>query len=634
MKNARMLFFPIFSGFGRLARTGGLMVGLVLSTQATGETDPRPDIIVTGKALSVNGISEVSPGMFGVHATRLDKQQFEEWGIQAERKIDQTPLSRPVVEESDRLLLKCLYDRYQPALQLTDPNWEQTLMKLADRFRSGNTTQTPWIEFWNEPYLNWSVKPGVNYDGDFYDTDRAIEGGPVFYRGSNDPIPDLVWRRGLMAVRQDNGAKDYLAWGYMPPGLKHDDTYVFRGKIPMRVESRWLVRDTSQKSYWAGKHNVRLYNQMLQVFAPALKRANPDAVLVVGWDFHFYQGNWDAWHTCLKPTIDVSYPWIDGVTEHHYGGDTRNVAVSYEVATGYTLSTYGKFIRCFNTEAGGNLDPQRPDTVTYGQQPDAKTRSVSAMTYHLRDVIYLLSRTPDKAAFRAAHEPEQNGGDEYAFKLLKDLRGRLMETTSRSSDVWSVASLNDRYLSVVLFNDLAHEVSPTVVVNAPDQAGLAHALVRKVRVGSQPPYLGLDEVPLGVTGASWTGKVVLEPKSAVVIRFTLDGNPQPKTQTRVQYFAPDFIRTVEVGHPVSFDLKLPEESTFNQAVLRIASLAPIPADISAKFNDQSIAIPSVSGVIDIPLTKDRVGYFNRLTIHPGATSFQIASVSLFLINEP
>lgn len=634
MKNANVSWFCSWAWIRAWAQAGGVIAGLVISTRVSAQAPPDPDIVVTGKALTINGISHISNGMFGIHATRLTDQQRTEWGIEAERKIDPSPLNHhPSENDSGQLLLRCLYDRYKPALQLTDPHWQQTLHRLAEQFQSDRIRGPVWVEFWNEPYLNWSVKPGVNYDGDFYDTDRANEGGPVFYRGSSDPIPDLIWTRGLMAVRQSTGEKDYLAWGYMPPGLKQGDTYVFRGKTPMRVESRWLVRDTSQKSYWAGRHNVRLYNQMLKVFAQALKKANPEAVLVAGWDFHFYQGNWDAWQTCLKPTIDTAYHWLDGVTEHHYGGDTRNVAVSYEVATGYTMATYAKFIRCFNTEAGGNLDPQRPDTVTYGQQPDARTRAVSAMTYHLRDVIYLLSRTPDKAAFRAAHEAEQNGGDEYAFKLLKDLRGRLMETTSRSSDIWSVASLDNRRLSLVIFNDLSHEISQTVTVQAPGENVLERAMLKQVKVGTQVPYLDLQEVPIRVSGKAWTGKVVLGPKSAVMIRFDLQENFEPVTQTRQQFYASDFIRTVEIGQPVSFELNLPEGYQCDRGILRIACLSPIPADISAKFNDQSLAIPSTVGVIDIPLRPDQIRSSNRLTIHPGATSFQIAAVSLFLVHE-
>lgn len=610
-------------------------IACVLLAAAWSEAQPggEPDIRVTGVAMTINGVSAISRGMFGVHATKITDEQFKDWGVEAERKIHQSTLKAQYDWRADRVMLHCVYDRYQPALQLTDPKWEQTLQQLADRLQRDPAGPTPLVEFWNEPYLNWSTKPGVNYDGDHYDTSRAVEGGPVHFKGSDEPIADLVWTKGLMAVRAENGAKDYLAWGYMPRHLKEGDTYDFRGKTTMRIESRWLVRDASQKSYWAGRHNVRLYNQMLETFAPAFKKANPHATLVTGWDFHFYQGNWDGWHTCLKPTIDASHAWIDGVTEHHYGGDTRNVAVGYEVATGYTLSTYGKFIRGYNTEDGGNLDPQRPDTVTYGQQPSPRAMAQSAMTYHLRDVVYLLSRTPDKAAFRAAHEPERNGGDELAFKLLKDLRGQLIETSSRSNEVWPVASLDGNRLAVVMFNDLAHEVSQTVRIDAPHGATLAGGVQKQVHVFDDAPHLRLGETKFAATGGSWTGRVTLGAKSAVAITFTLAGDAKPRVQARTQVFSPRFVEEIQIGKPATFQIDLPEAAKAGGAFLRVASLGPIPADIAAQFNGKPVAIPSVGGVVDVPIDPAALQASNQLVIHPGATSFQIASVSLFVVKE-
>jgi hypothetical protein len=613
--------------------TPAVVVLLLAAAWGEAQVEGKPDVHVSGVAMEINGINAIAPGMFGVHATGTTDAQLTEWGVAAQRKIHQDPLKDTLLSRSDRAMLQCLYDRYQPALQLTDPDWRQTLAALARRFEPRGDTQPAMIEFWNEPYLNWSTKPGVNYDGDHYDTARAVEGGPVHYRGSDEGIPDLVWTKGPMAVRAETGAKDYLAWGYMPRHLKEGDTYDFRGKTKMRVESRWLVKDTSQKSYWAGRHNVRLYNQMLETFAPALKQANPNATLVAGWDFHYYQGNWDGWFTCLKPTIDAAHQWIDGVTEHHYGGDTRHVAVQYEVATGYTLSTHGKFIRNFNTEAGGNLDPQRPDTVTYGQQPTARARAHSAMTYHLRDVVYLLARCPDKAAFRAAHEPEHNGGDEFAFKMLKDLRGRLIETTSRSHDVWAVSSLDDGRLAVVVFNDLSHEVTQTLRVHAPAGATLSGGSQKQVHVFDDTPHLRIAETRFDVIGTSWAGRITLPPKSAIAMTFTLAGEAKPRVQTRRQSFASNVIEKIEIGQPTAFAIELPGGAKPAAAVLRVCSLSAIPADIAAQFNGKPIAVPSVSGVIDIPLDPQDLRPQNTLVIHPGATSFQIASVSLFVVSE-
>lgn len=623
---------------------------LVAGAWVGAQVDDAPaDITVTGRSVVINGIDHFAPGMFGVHASGLTDQQMSDWGIEADRKIHPAPLSSNLAPRDDRLILHCLFDRYQPALQLSDRNWRDTLTQIATRIGTKPENQTaakPLIEFWNEPFLNWSVRPGVNYDGDHYDTSRAVEGGQVHYRGSDEPIPDLVWTRGLIAVRAEGGQKDYLAWGYMPrtvageDGKQRDiragDTYVFRGRDKMIVKDHWLVKDISQKSYWAGKHNARLYNQMLSVFAPALKSASPDATLVAGWDFHLYQGNWDAWKTCYKPTIDAAQQWIDGVSEHHYGGDTRLVAVSYEVAVGYTRTTYGKWIRGYNTEAGGNLDPQRPDTVTYGQQPDAQIRAISAMTYHLRDVIYLLCKMPEKAAFRAAHEASHTGGDEFAFKLLKELRGKIIDVQARADDVWTVASLDEKNkrLSIVLFNDAPAPRTLTLAVNAPAGTNLVKGTQRNVASVAAKPYLTIIETPIDAAAAKWRGKITLDPKSAIALRFELSGEPTATAQSREQYFAKDFLKRIEIGQPTTLTIDLPPEAlSAGRAVMRVVSSASIPADIVAQFNGQSIAIPAASGVLDIPINPAWLKASNKLIIHPGAMSFDIASVSLYTIHE-
>ncbi len=627
----------------------GVFTLLVLaSAWATAQTDlaKTSQIIVTGNRVIVNDIDRIAPGMFGVHATNITPEQAKEWGVDAIRSLTQAPKSFEANPAYQTHLLG-LYDRYQPALILSEPNqWRETLTTIAKTAAESakKSDGRLMIEFWNEPFLNWSVRPGVNYNGDYYDIAKAAQGGPVNYRGSDEPIPDLTWTRGLIAVHADDGKNDYLAWGYMPreitdeSGVKRPiragDKYVFRGKQEMLVKDHWLVKDSTQKSYWAGNHNVRLYNQMLEVFAPAYKDANPDAILVAGWDFHIFQGNWDAWRTCFKPTIDAGIKWIDGVDEHHYGGDTRMVAVSYEVAVAYAQTAHGKRIRCYNTEAGGNLDPQRPDTVTYGQQTNARAGAISAMTYHLRDVIYLLSRMPDKAAFRAAHEAEHNGGDEYAFKLLKDLRGHLLDVRSANSEIWTVASLNGNKLAFIAFNDNAVEVTQIVTIRAPAGSTLNGGVQKQAHGGDAAPYITIGETKFEAAGESWTGNLTIPGKSAVAITFDLAGTPAPMMQQKDQYFAAEILRSIPIGAPVTYQITIPQAAEKpKRAVLRFATMSNIPADIAAQFNGKPIGIPSSSGVIDVEIDPTLVKSENQLLLNPGAMPFEIASVSLILTSE-
>jgi hypothetical protein len=119
----------------------------------------------------------------------------------------------------------------------------------------------------------------------------------------------------------------------------------------------------------------------------------------------------------------------------------------------------------------------------------------------------------------------------------------------------------------------------------------------------------------------------------MAITFTLAGEPAPRVRTRTQAFSPKFIEAVEIGSPATFEIEITDPAKATNAYLRLCSLGPIPADIAAQFNGKGIGIPAVGGVIDVPIDPKSLKAANTLVIHPGATSFQVASVSLFVVSE-
>jgi hypothetical protein len=433
----------------------------VLAVSACAAAEEVTTITVTGRLRVVNGVSEVPRGLFGVHAMNgLTDEIARDWGIESVRTIEVNPTGTPrqpgtgqghgLIPSHTTHVVECWYDRFRPALQLTDPDgWDAALRERAATWAAAakDLTYDTALEFWNEPYLNWASRPGSNYDGRFYTRDGDV----VMRRGRAEPT--LAWTRQIVAVNPDSGQVDYVASRYLPERIEPGQTFQWRQKTWEARHLPW-VRDTQQPSWWSGPFNRGLYHEMVSVLGPAIKDANPAATLVLGWDFHLFQDRWNAWNMLHRPLIDHAIAWMDGLSEHHYGGDTRAVAGSYEVAYAYALATHGKRLRFYNTEAGGFLDPERPGS---GAAPgpdgrDAVTRRLQGSAYMLRDVIHLVAVCPDKAVARAAHMPDVYGGEE-AFRLLKPLRGRLMEVHCSDPDIWAVASLDGDALCVVAFND-------------------------------------------------------------------------------------------------------------------------------------------------------------------------------------
>jgi hypothetical protein len=496
----------------------------------------------------------VPVGLFGVHATPLTPARAADWGIEAVRLIEHTPTGRPATSPVP-MVVECFFDRYQPALVLTDRDWRRRLETLGAEYgRQAGTGAVRHVEFWNEPYLNWAGNPGVNYDGAFYEPADVHTGGVMTVRGWDRPLTNLVWAGPrLVALPATGGPVNYVATRYLPAGVREGEVFEWRGRA-YRAAARWWGRDLTQPApWWSGEVNREFYHMMLLPFAQALKRANPRVRLIAGWGFHLNQDDWAAWRLLHRPLIDAAWPWIDGLNEHHYGGDTANVALTYEVAWTYALTRYGKRLSFFNTEAGGGLDPERPERAVARPERD----SLGAFAYTVRDLVHLLDVCPDKAATRFAHEADANGGDEVAFRLLKPLRGCLVECRSPHPDLWCVAALQGARLCAVVFNDGAATSFP---FRAAAPAGTRFTSGRRTDVVRRDGRLALHETALGASGEVSETTVDLAARSAVRFLFYLD-HPAPASERAdvrtVQYPAAGILQTVAPGETARFAVDVP-----------------------------------------------------------------------------
>lgn len=538
-----------------------LIMTTLLAGTASACVAQSADVTLTlsGRVRVVNGVDQVPRGLFGVHAMNgLTDAIAAEWGIESVRTIEIEPDGTPrrpgsghghgVIPAAVTSIVECWYDRYQPALQLTNPDgWQAKLRRQATAWgRAARDLPIPIaLEFWNEPYLNWANNPGVNYDGRFYTRD----GDAVLRQGRLQPT--LAWTDRIVAIDPISGRIDYVATRYMPAGAKPGQSFDWRGRPWEARQSPW-VRDTQQPViWWSGPYNRELYHEMVSVLGPALKDAHPQATLVLGWGFHLFQDQWKAWDLLHRPLIDHAIAWMDGYNEHHYGGDTRAVAGSYEVAFAYAMAAHGKRLRFYNTETGGFLDPEQAGSgAAPGPGGDEAANARQGTAYMLRDVIHLIDVCPDKAVARAAHMPDVYGGQD-AFKLLKPLRGTLMEIASSDPDVWAVASRQDDQLCVVAFNDSSHARRVTLGDDPPREIAPRQAAVW---------LLADDRDPASLPRTVWTQHVADKARQDVAAGASLQltvalpaGELAAATAARIKFVQAPWARPAEGGLSVTLN---------------------------------------------------------------------------------
>jgi hypothetical protein len=649
---------------------------------AAGEAGKPATILVTGDELSVNGQDEIPRGLFGVHNMPLSEAVVADWGIDSIRTINYGPGTKPLVATgmvattdakgktiwsgfpaSTSVLVECFWDRYQPAVQMTRPDWKESLTALGRGYgeQAALTGKTHYVEFWNEPYLNWATRPGVNLLGYYYDQTDAAPGKPMRLKTTGEIIPDLVWDRQVyVALKPNSLVLDQWASGTIPHDGKDGETVklrAFPGSItlidgatvqirePRILRKVWIGKDLTQKHYWSGAVNLRFYIDMYKAFASALKETNPQVNVAAGWGFNLFNDNWGCWDTLVRPTIDAVHPWLDAVHEHHYGGDTRMVTASYEVAYAYTLSRYGKRLKFWNTEAGGHLDPEQPGVSKPANEGDPLLRATAAMTYMLRDIIHMLAFVPDKAFTRAAHHPQENGGDEIAFRMLKPLRGRLLATSSSDPRLWSVASREGNRLCVAIFNDrrearrISLEVRPPAGMRVTSGRRLGSRTATRTTTGPtgtiEQPYLQLNEEALGDLGP---GPCVVDLKiagtSAAVLAFDLTGKTgMPVVQRWTQHVSGNILQAIEAKGAISSTMDLPatELASVQEARLRLV-VSKSPSMLQCRLNGIPVALPDdTSWTIDIPVDAKKLGPANTLELSNSSDQpTTLASCSLWL----
>lgn len=600
--------------------------------------ETQATVRVDGRLLSINDRDNIAPAMFGIHNTKLTAQQAQMIGIESERYITLQPRAqaqRPgqgvhAWLPKDGVIIECLYDRYQPAWPLIDANWRTKMRRMGKSYGNavrGNEGQH-LIEFWNEPYLNWATRPGVNYDGIYYNIRDAAPDAKVISPFTGKAVDGMKWHRRVRAVDPKTRNVDYVAWRFAPKDLKHGQTYNFRGKTYVGQEG-WMVRDTRRAGWWAGPHDLDMYASMLEAFGQSLKETNPDAHLIAGWDFHMYQDSWKAWHHLHRPLLDRTIQYIDGYTEHHYGTDTRQVTLSYEAAWAYAYAKHGKSLGFYCTEAGGMIDPERPGAP----QPSATgpRRAIGAMTYTMRDIIYMLAMSPDKARARASHRPLDNGGEIYAFRMLRPLRGKLLHAESSHSRVYAVASMDeDRYV-VALFNDSRSNANIQLDLNTPGSTTFANGEIGQVQ-SSRNGRLGYRNLRFVANGDRLNKRIRIPAQSAAVLTLQLSEPPaDAATVHRKQFPAVEVAKPA--GRQFTTEIALPEDTDLTKAtaaVLQVGLAGNHPTNTTIEVNGVAIPYENQGPITRLKVPIDALKPSNKVTVSGGSRQLFIKTISLFV----
>ncbi|MCC5828285.1 MAG: hypothetical protein JJU36_02445 [Phycisphaeraceae bacterium] len=587
------------------------------------EPAPPAQLRVTGRMISINDHDKIPAGVFGGYAPYLAREF---------RPGTQRNLGGPVMLRSppeggtEAYMIDCWFDRYASAVLLNNHRWAESLASWGRTYAQNALDQgvPAHLEFWNEPYLNWANHSARNFQVNFFDVDSAEEGGPVQVRYRVQET-DEDGNRIRGQFRHELG-----------PVIPH-----FRWR---RDGDQWRVEDETQFTYWSGRGNGWIYDQMLAALGPAVKEVNPDVQIIAGWDFRWNEDHWAAWDMLYKPTIDRNIDWIDGIAEHHYQGDTTAMPGTYEVLLAYTVTKHDRWIYAYNTETGDLIDAPARGVVDTPEIARAATQYRRAQ-YELRDIIYAIAQTPDKFRARTIiHSGGRDGPTQFArvaYGMMKNLRGRMVEAHSDDPRVWVVASIDGtdpdamppgepdrRDMVIMVFND--HRTPREFSIELSPPSGMTFAGTARIEnntVDRQTFQIGIDQREIRVSSDSASLDVQLEERSAWKITLPLKGTvpPEPQVHHR-QHFSPTILKPIQRGRPVDFQVELPSErNTAARAWLRIVVEDVHEGEASVLVNGHEVPLPkaltadNVTRILELPVDLSWLRARNtlRFQVNPG-----------------
>ncbi len=504
---------------------------------------------------------------------------------------------------TEAFFIECFGERFEPALILGHGDWKQRLAGFGRRYASNaKANRYPArLEFWNEPYLNWAERSRVNYNLKFYDVSKAKEGGPVHLKRGVE-VPHLRWRK---------------------------------------VGGKWQVYDPSAFSYWSGRANGWMYDQMLGAISKAVKDTYPAVRVIGGWGFRYNEDHWAAWDILYKPTIDRNIETIDGIHEHHYQGDPTALTGTYEVLTAYAQTRYDKWLHSYNTETNDLVDAPARGAVDTPEKA-RRAKEYRRMTYNLRDMLHVIWSVPDKYQSRTMiHYNHTPKATEIAFGLTRDLRGRLVETRTTDPDVWCLSSIDGtdpnampddggKTMVVFVFNDHRSPRDVEIAIDAPAGTTFDGGRIDRTEVDKSSYEIGVKSEKLDTKLRRATEeshrrvrlKVSLDGRTACKVSLPLKGEIKGESEIRrVQHFSPDVLQTVRPGEAFDTKVKIDKDalSGARSAWLRLVVEDIAPGEGVVTVGGKTIALPKAytadnqTHIVEVPVAVEDLSAETKLT---------------------
>lgn len=544
-------------------------------------------ITVTAEPLTIGDVTHIPVGVFGGY--HLDETAYSRYRLGLRRWIHHTGLSGdPMHDERVAIPVTTIGDRVRPSPMLTHPDWQAVSSAYGNDFGTKAAAQNGpvWVEYWNEPYLNWANRNRACFNPTFFAQENAREGGPVHLAHDGRVCPHLRWtrdytappwqwtarahwRRGVDANGKQwsvhappyrgmdavYGGAYREAW-HPPAEVAEGDTYTIEhegASITLTATTPWHVYDETQFTFWAGSGLVPFYVEPLRAFGTALKAACPQALLIVGWQHRPGEDRWAAWDLVYRPTIDATADLIDAVSDHDYGGDPVRMAAQAEVVACYGRLRHGKWLRSVNTENAAGTDPEQIAAA----EPLARQAAADAIKarWCWRKIISLLALVPDKTIgccwFGGGATWFSDQGEGVALDLLRGLRGRICASFSTDAQVRVVTAYDadaqrptdlpaGRCCAAVL-ND--HQHAQPVVLTVPAET----AVLRRVDHGR------IVDTPLPVVAGRIT--LDLDAREAVSVFVDVELSATQYVQSREPLAA--ILQRVSSDQPISMTARVP-----------------------------------------------------------------------------
>ena len=615
---------------------------------------PPTAAAVSGNFYKKNHTANIPAGLFG--SFNLRGGSTAKYRLAQDRRIHHTGVSGGPVfgNEITHMMINAVGDRMHPSPRLRNANWEEISRNYGRSYgeKSRESEFTAYVEYWNEPYLNWANRNRANFIPRFYDVSRAKEGGPVHIQHDGSEAPYLRWtkdfdappwqwtsrrdwRRGrdsqgqtLSPVHAPPGSgMNHLyggAWQphfHPPEDVPDGETYTVNGR-ELTAFTPWHIYDETQFTYWSGKGQLKLYIEPMLAFGEALKEADPEAVYMVGWGFRPSEDHWAAWDMLFRPVIDAAIHIAEGVVDHDYGGDPRRLAANYEVVTHYGMTEHDKWLYSYNTETAMGSDPQaypEADVVSGGTMADIAKRMWTS-----RKILHALRYVPDKAR-SFAHFGHGGGwfsdsGEGVALMCLRNLRGRMLHVENDDPDFYIVAAidgtdpLNPRpadmpkglELVVAVLNDHLEERNLELTITAPAGTAFSDVIIREPQINDDKQVMAESNI----TADSETEHRFIRKMPArhmLVLTLPLQGTPNDsRSVVDHQFFGGEVLQRVSHNNDGVFPIAVDTDvlNRASHARLRFVAEHLVDGAGVVVINGNEYPLPSAIGPENSPYIRE------------------------------